>query len=172
MFCKVRCCSPGKTADRLVVAVDTPSHINISCLKLSVRKHQDANQVASWRTAEVFGSIVDASKQWNRGADGASGIDCDTRTATGPLSARASSLVVEGVSSALIVSGGAATCTMVGCPIAVLTPIVHVNSARLCTPLMTYDFTMIWVIAIRPDSFTVCRLSLSTWGVSGGLSFV
>lgn len=49
---------------------------------------------------------------------------------------------------------------------------VHVNSARLCTPLMTYDFTVIWVIVIRPDPFTVCRLNLSTRGVSGGLSFV
>jgi hypothetical protein len=117
-------------------------------------------------------SSVGASKQWDRGADGSSGIDCDTRTATRPLSARASSLFVESVSFALIVSGGAGTCTMVGCPIAVLTPIVHVNSARLCTPLMTYDFTTIWLIVIRPDPFTVCRLSLSTWGVLVGLSFV
>ena len=92
--------------------------------------------------------------------------------ATGPLSARASSLVVEVVSSALILSGGAGTCTMVGCPIAVLTPIVHVNSARLCTPLMTYDFTTIWVIVIRPDPCAVCRLSLSTWEVTVGLFVV
>ena len=117
-------------------------------------------------------SSVGASQQWDRGADGVSGIDCDTRAATGPLSARASSLVVESVSSALIVSGGADTCTMVGCPIAVLILIVHVNSARLCTPLITYDLTTVWVIVIRPDQSNLCRLSFPTRGLSVGLSFV
>ena len=163
---------PGKAADRLVVALDTPSYKNISSHKLSVQCHQDTSRAVSWRNTEVFMSSVGASKQWDRGADGASGIDCDTRAATGPLSARASSLIIEGVSSALIVNGGADTCTMVGYPIAVLTPIVHVNSARLCTPLMTYEITTIWVIIIRPAPFTVCRLSLSMWGVTVDLSFV